>query len=297
MPKKHHADHLTTNQTIANARLFCFEALKNSTENPALEASILISLALEIPREKIFSLREKTLSTAELEKISELLNRRIKNEPIAYIKGEKEFFGRSFLVSNATLIPRPDSEILIEAALKAAESQTTSLKICDLGTGSGCLLLTLLAELKNASGIGVDISAAALEIAEKNAKNMRLSARSKFIESNWFAKIPTEENGNFNFIIANPPYIKISDAENLSADIYQHEPHKALFSGTDGLDSYRKIIPELPKYLKKSGLVFFEIGQGQENELIKILEAHKLNPISSHKDYGNITRVISATIS
>ncbi|WP_395074355.1 peptide chain release factor N(5)-glutamine methyltransferase, partial [Hyphococcus sp.] len=192
---------------------------------------------------------------------------RAQSEPVAYITGVREFWSLEFKVTPDVLIPRDDSGVLIEAAL-ARRSRDEKLRIADLGTGSGCLLCALLTEFPSSTGIGVDISLAALGIARENATTLGLAGRAQFAAGNWLERL----TGEFDLIIANPPYIPVGDRQGLARDVAEYEPEGALFAGADGLDAYRQIIKQLPLRLVDDGLVLMECGAGQADSLAAMLD-------------------------
>ncbi len=218
---------------------------------------------------------------------TEMAARRIGREPMAYILGRKEFWGLEFAVSPATLIPRPDSETIIQAALEAYPNSGTVQRILDLGTGTGCLLLAALSEFKNAFGIGLDISPRAAALADRNARNLGLSARSSFAAGDWAAPLG---GAKFDLILSNPPYINQGDLSGLMPEVRQYEPASALDGGPDGLAAYRAIIAALPRLLADSGVALLELGQGQAGS---VAELAKISGFSAEfrQDIANIPRV------
>jgi release factor glutamine methyltransferase len=187
----------------------------------------------------------------------------MEREPVAYILGRREFWSLEFRVSPAVLIPRPDSETLIEAALGLYPDAGAALRVLDLGTGSGCLLLALLSERPNATGTGFDISAAALDVARSNAAALGLSSRARFAQGDWADLADGLDGAPFDLVLANPPYIPDPECLSLDRDVRDHEPHLALFGGADGLDAYRAILEILNYVLVPRGIALFEIGAGQ----------------------------------
>ncbi len=254
----------------------------------ALDAELLLAEALGRTREQIIFYPEYEVeSTAHYET---LLTRRLAREPMAHILGRREFWGREFKVTADTLDPRPDSETLIETVLNLCPDRQKSYKILDLGTGTGCLLLTLLSEYTNAYGVGVDISPAALAVANQNAIKLSLAKRAHFLLECWTAGV----TGTFDIIISNPPYIKASDIPELEPEVSRYEPYSALAGGEDGLDCYRDIIPTLHPLLTPEGIVVFEFGQGQEMEVGNLFRQHGFSIIREAKDLAGIIRCIAA---
>lgn len=237
------------------------------SDSPRLDAELLMAHALQIERSELL------LNLPDLEAPAEfaaLVRRRRQCEPIAHIIGRKEFWGLDFQVTPDVLIPRPDSELLIEEAVclfAAAPPQ----RILDLGTGSGALVLAALHEFPDASGVGIDASAAALQIAHNNADTLGLSARARFLLLDWTNRNWTESLGSgFDLVLANPPYV--ATGASLSADVADFEPHRALFAGEEGLDDYRIIIPALENLLSPTGIALLEIGFDQAVPVSKIAE-------------------------
>ena len=215
--------------------------------------------------------------------------RRAKREPVAYILGRKEFWSLDFEVSPAVLIPRPDSETLIETALK--EFKTPPTRILDLGTGSGCLLIALLTEWPRATGIGLDISPAALAVATHNAAR-HAPGRARFIESD-FADPPLER---FDLVVSNPPYIAVAEIARLDADVRDHEPHLALAAGPHGLDAITRLAPTLVQTLKPNALAIIEIGHDQGESAAQTLRQAGLDVTRIVKDLGDRDRVLVARL-
>ena len=232
--------------------------LEQTSDTPRLDAELLLAHALNLTREKLL------LDLPSLDappSFTGLIARREQSEPVAHIVGMKEFWGLSFLVTPDVLIPRPDSELIIEAALELLD-KSKPISILDLGTGSGALLLSALSEFPNANGVGMDASAAALMVAHNNADRLNLSDRASFVMLDWTQPHWGEAlNGPFDLILANPPYIA-SDAS-LARDVQDYEPHQALFAGQDGLDDYHIIIPAVGELLAQRGVILLEIGFDQ----------------------------------
>lgn len=268
-------------------------------ENPYLDASVLLSCVLGMRREYLLLEPERKLNNPDIVAFNEFVERRCKNEPIAYIIGKKEFWSLDFTVTRDTLIPRPDSETLVEAALKRAKNiaheriaPLTSLNIgiLDIGTGTACLLIALLKELPAARGLGVDISEPALQVAGNNAKNHGVDGRVRFAKSNWCDEV----NGQFDLIISNPPYIPRGDLSHLMKDVADYEPYLALISGLDGMDSYRAISQQIYGKLKNGGYVLFEIGQGQDVAVASLLQEANLVIDEISNDLAGVPRCVIA---
>jgi release factor glutamine methyltransferase len=249
------------------------------------EYRLLVGAILEQSLEWVFMhLPTLALSDEQRQKLDEYVQRRAKGEPIAKILGYKEFYGRHFFTNAHTLDPRPDSETLIDAVRKyflPAEPY----QILDLGLGTGCLLLTLLCELPNAYGVGVDCSWDALMVAKRNQEKLNLTNRSCLIQSSW----TTALQGRFDIIISNPPYVATTELLDVST---LHDPTMALFSGKTGVEAYGQILPKLKLLLKPSGKAFLEIGKGQELCVEKIAMAAGLINEGVFRDLSGVVRVL-----
>ena len=219
---------------------------------------------------------------------AQLIERRVAREPLSQIRGERGFWDDDFIVTSDVLTPRPDSEVLIEEILKILPDKTAAYRFLDLGTGSGCLLLTLLGEYANASGAGIDASQAALAVANRNAKKLKLCDRSVFQQGNW-AEGLTE---SFDLVISNPPYIPMRDYEGLMPEVRDYEPKMALIGGEDGLQFYRHISAQAPTLLQAGGWLVFEVGQGQADDVAAIAEENGFKLHKIRKDYGGIERAV-----
>ena len=261
-------------------------------DRPQLEARILIAHAARIEHTRVIGYPEDKLNSITIGNLRKIVERRKRGEPIAHIIGMKEFWSLNFNVTKETLIPRPDSETLIESVLSMITNYLDPLSILDLGTGSGCLLLALLSELPNAKGIGIDISSSACQIAEKNSNDLGLSKRAKFHQGNWMDGI----RDKFDFIISNPPYIADSHIKFLEKEIRLFEPHKALSGGPDGLSAYRLIAKESINHLKSDGILAVEIGINQKKDISDIFAKNGLKINKIQRDYSNIERCILATV-
>lgn len=239
--------------------------LSEISDSPRLDAELLMAHALQIERAELLLKLPDLKAPAEF---AALVERRQRSEPIAHIIGKKEFWGLDFQVTPDVLIPRPDSELLIEEAVRLCATAHPQ-RIVDLGTGSGALVLAALHEFPQATGLGIDASATALQIAHNNADALGMADRASFMLLDWTEADWTSSLGSgFDLILANPPYV--STRAQLSEDVAGFEPHRALFAGEDGLDDYRIIIPALEKLFSPSGIALLEIGFDQENSVSKI---------------------------
>ena len=253
-----------------------------------LDSEILLSKTLNKSREKILTNLDQKINTKNISVYKEYLQRRSNNEPIAYILGEKEFWSKKFYVNKYTLIPRSETELLVDKILKIYWEKKIS--ILDIGTGTGCIIISLLSSLKNSNGIGVDISKNAILTAKKNALKYKLSKRVKFFHksfNNIFSK-------KFDLIVSNPPYIESKDIKNLSDDIKKHEPRIALDGGNDGLDLIKKVIYKSKYILKTKGMLALEIGNEQINKVSKILIDNNFRIKHIIKDYKTNVRCLLA---
>jgi release factor glutamine methyltransferase len=246
--------------TVAGALREAAARLKGVADNPRREARLLLAHALGVTQNDLIRDPNRQIDSAAYDHLAEnLVERRIGREPLALILGRREFWSLEFQVSPATLIPRSDSETLIEAAVAAFRHRPPPRKIIDLGTGTGCLLLALLAEFPSAFGIGVDLSPAAAALAEANAGHLGLGGRSAFFAGNWTDAV----SGRFDLVISNPPYIPGADIKTLMPEVARHEPVLALDGGADGYDAYRAILPVLHELLEPGGISILELGHGQ----------------------------------
>jgi release factor glutamine methyltransferase len=266
------------------------QILKNhNIHSHELDAQIILSNIMGVKRESLITNNEINISKKIMEKYDSAIKRRIKKEPVAYIIGKKEFWSEDFMVNHGTLIPRPETELLIYKIINFFKNK--KINILDIGTGSGCILLSILKELNFSRGIGIDISAKAIQMAKVNSKNLNLFYRSKFkvIDLNKF------NIGKYDLIVSNPPYIPSRDIKNLSKDITSYEPLTALNGGSDGLDLIKKVIYKSNYLLKREGLLALEIGYNQKNEVIRILNYNKFYINKIVKDLGKNNRCIIST--
>ena len=261
---------------------------KHNIQTHILDSEILLSKTLNKPREKILTNLDEKISKKNISEFRKYLNRRSKNEPIAYILREKEFWSKKFYVNKDALIPRPETELLVDKLLKIYKDKKVS--ILDIGTGTGCIILSLLLNLKNSAGIGVDISRKTILIAKKNAYIHKLSRRVKFLNKSFESIF----NKKFDLIVSNPPYIMRKDLKNLSEDIIRYEPRMALDGGNDGLDLIKKVIYKSAEILKIKGMLALEIGNEQYIKVSKILIDNNFRIKNVIKDYKNNIRCIFA---
>ena len=219
---------------------------------------------------------------------SQMVARRVKREPMSQILGERGFWDHDFIVTKDVLTPRPDSEVLIEEAMKCLPNSQQPYEFLDLGTGSGCLLLTLLHEFKQAKGLGIDKSEAALAVAKRNAAVVNVQERVTFQQGNWASRLTKR----FDLVISNPPYIPQAQYDTLMTEVRDYEPKMALIGADDGLGFYREIINQAPNLLGKDGWLIFEVGQGQADEVVAVAEQNGFDLHKIRKDYGGIERAV-----
>ena len=260
--------------------------LSKVSSSPDLDSEILLMKALRVSRAYLYTYNEKVISESKIKLLEELLNRRMNKEPIAYILGKKEFWSRDFYINQHTLIPRPESEMLVELVIQANARKKIS-SILELGTGSGCISVSLAKELSHSQIVSTDICAKALEVANKNAQHYGVNNIS-FIKSDWFNKL---DNQKFDCIVSNPPYIREDDPY-LSELTF--EPSKALVSGDDGLEAIEIISSNAAEYLSPEGKIFIEHGKDQKKEIQKIFELNNWRDIICHRDYGGLPRITTA---
>ena len=253
-----------------------------------LDSEILLSKTLNKSREDILINLEEKINEKDIFKYKNYIDRRIKNEPIAYILEEKEFWSKKFKVNKNTLIPRPETELLVNKLSEIFKEKKIS--ILDIGTGSGCIILSLLDELKSSTGIGIDISKEAVSIAKINGLRLNLLNRVKFLNKS----VSSIFNKKFDLIVSNPPYIESKDMKNLSEDIRRYEPRLALDGGNDGLDLIKKVIYKSKSILKTKGTLALEIGNEQIKKVSKILLNNNFRIKHVIKDYKDNTRCVIA---
>ena len=261
---------------------------KSEISSHILDSEILLSNVLSKTREKILVNLDQKINQKNILKFKKYIERRSKNEPIAYILEEKEFWSKKFIVNKDTLIPRPETELLVEKLVKLFMGKNIS--ILDIGTGSGCIILSLLINLNKSVGLGVDVSKKAILIANKNAKRHDLFNRVKFLNKS-FESIFSKK---FDLIVSNPPYVERKNIKNLSEDIKRFEPIIALDGGNDGLDLIKKVIYKSRRILKINGMLALEIGNEQIKKVSKILIDNNFRIIHVIKDYKNNVRCVLA---
>lgn len=254
------------------------------------EAELLLTCVLNVSRASIKAFPERELTIEQQNKFQELLNRRIGGEPIAYMLGHKEFWSKDFIVSPDVLIPRPDTELLVEMALELITSRQNK-RILDLGTGSGVIALSIAAERPKVTVVATDISAEALQIAKLNAKHLHIT-NVEFALGAWFDALANDVEQKFDIIVSNPPYVANFDPHLAQGDL-RFEPNKALVSGNQGMDDLRLIIAQAPNYLVLGGQLLVEHGYDQEHLVAKEFTAAGFTDITCFRDLSGIPRVTS----
>ena len=276
-------------QTVKDLIKHGGQLLQNSGINTyQIDAEVLLAHTLNTDRYWLIMHPDLPVTSTVENTYKTLLHRRSKKEPVAYILGCKEFWGLDFMVNPHVLIPRPDSETIVELALKHVKEQKSKLKILDLGTGSGCLMIALLNELPNITGLAIDKSPLALEVALTNARQNNVQSRCNFLVSDWFSAIDSQK---FDLIVTNPPYIEA--ARTLDADVADYEPPSALYAGIDGLDAYRQIAKSAYQYLQTDALIIVEIGINQTHAVIEIFKQKHFALVEIAKDLAGIERALA----
>jgi release factor glutamine methyltransferase len=292
------------------------------SSSPRLDAELLAGHALGLSRSAVVLDGQRLLTAIELETLTALAERRMQAEPIAYILGERDFWTLTLETPPGVLVPRPDSETLVEAALAWAKGHAVR-RVLDLGTGSGALLLAVLSELPDALGVGIDRDGLAVAVARRNAARSGLSERVTILEADWtdnpsplgkedhaagmvdgdtagasplrqpigLPPPPKGEDQRFDLILANPPYIATTDTDAMAPETLRHEPRGALFAGPDGLDAYRALIPQLPSWLAPGGAVVLEIGWQQAAAVSAVAQAQGFTA-TTHQDLGGRDRAL-----
>lgn len=258
-------------------------------ESPRLDAEILVAHALRIDRMKVILEALRPLEAGELAMLRELVKRRRAHEPIAYLRGEREFYGHTFKVDARVLIPRPDTEALVEVALARSADVSLSMRLLDLCTGSGCVAIAIAKARPTAEVVASDVSDGALAVARDNA--LRLGAYNvSFVQGDLFAAVPAQR---FDVITANPPYIATAEIPTLMPDVREFEPRLALDGGADGLDLVRRIVAEAPGWLEADGVLALEVGAGEAPAVRELFEAAGYREVKVERDYAKIERVVS----
>ena len=285
------ADKLQGKTVEAARRVLAARLAAEGIDSAELDARLLIGAALDLDLTGLIASATRQLNESEAARLEQHVARRIDGEPVARILQAKEFWGLPLKLSAATLVPRPDTETVVELALDIARAFASPLRIIDIGTGSGAILLALLSERPDAIGIGTDISPAALATARRNARDLGLASRARFVACDYAAALA----GAFDLIVSNPPYIKTSDIPNLAVDVRNHDPHGALDGGRDGLETYRALIPQAAALLQTGGALVVEAGLGQSPQIEALMTQAGLKATPPPKaDLGGILRAVAA---
>lgn len=255
-----------------------------------LDAQLLLASVLGVDRASLYARGDRDLTAAERAAFEALIARRRDRVPVSRLLGRREFWSLEFAITDDVLDPRPDSETLIETALAGIPDRRAALRLADLGTGSGCLLLALLSELPAAFGVGIDRSPAAARVAARNAMALGLAGRAAFVVGDWL----TASQGRFDLLVANPPYIADSEIGSLAPEVAGGDPRLALAGGADGLAAYRAIAPQAAAGLERGGRLVLECGAGQADAVADILVAAGFSGIEIRRDLGGIERCITA---
>jgi release factor glutamine methyltransferase len=281
-------------QTVETARRALTARFRtHAIDSAELDARILVGAALGLDLTGVIAAANRRVTATEAVRLEDFARRRLKGEPVARILGAKEFWGLPLQLSAATLVPRPDTETVVELALEMLRAAThlgRRLRIADIGTGSGAILLALLSELPDAYGLGTDISAAALRTAKSNAARLGLATRADFVACDYVAAL----SGPFDLIVSNPPYVSSAEIMDLATEVRDHDPHRALDGGTDGLDAYRAMVPEAARLLAFQGALIVEVGHNQSGEIEGLMAAAGLTLERPGKtDLAGIRRAVA----
>lgn len=284
----------TQPQTVAALRRDLIRIIGPASETAPLDARVIVAHLLGCVPAQLALRDDEAIDAATVELARTFAERRATGEPVARLTGEKEFWGLTLALAPETLVPRPDTETLVEAALARIDedwSRTATLRLLDLGTGSGAILIALLSELPHSEGLGVDIQDAAIEAARANAASAGLGSRATFAAGDWTAKV----RGQFDVVVSNPPYIRTQDIPGLPVDVRDHDPHVALDGGADGLDAIHSILADLGRVLAPGGVAFIEIGAGQADIVAELAEAHGFtaafrNDLAGHQRVAILAR-------
>uniref|UniRef100_E6VME2 Release factor glutamine methyltransferase n=1 Tax=Rhodopseudomonas palustris (strain DX-1) TaxID=652103 RepID=E6VME2_RHOPX len=281
--------------TIASARRRLARQFQDAAlEFAALDARLLVGEVTGLDLTGLLVQAERPLTKDESERLRTFAARRLAGEPVARILGVREFWGLPFELSADTLVPRPDTETVVDAALAVlGERDAPAPRILDIGTGSGAILLALLSELPGAGGVATDISLGALRTARRNAERLGLARRARFVACDYASAL----SGPFDLIVSNPPYIPVNEIAELDREVREHDPRRALDGGADGLDAYRKIIPESAGLLQPDGALVVEIGQGQETDVSALMQAAGLTVSDPFRaDLSGIFRAVTGRL-
>jgi release factor glutamine methyltransferase len=278
--------------TIEAARRDLARRLRDAgIESPELDARLLVGAVLGLDLTALVGQSQGILPLDAAAQIAAFAERRLAGEPVARILGEKEFWGLRLTLSPATLVPRPDTETVVAAALDIARAMNPikPLRIADIGTGSGAILLALLSQLPHARGVGTDIVSAALVTAKQNAEALAIGDRAEFALSDYFSAV----SGTFDIIVSNPPYVRTADIESLSREVRNYEPRRALDGGADGLAAYRTLCAQSATRLEDGGALIVEVGHDQADDVAGLMETAGLNVVTPfRRDLAGVPRVV-----
>ncbi len=283
----------STPETWTTQRILAWTAdyfQRKGVDSPRLAAEVLLAHALHCDRVALYMDFQRPLDKDELARYRALVERRAAGEPTQYVVGEREFFGRPFFVDRRVLIPRPETELVVEECLRAMEPGK-AVRVLDLCTGSGCIAVTLAAERPEAAVTAVDISPDALEVARRNAERHGVMARIDLRQGDLYEPVGDRA---FDVVCANPPYVATASVASLQREIREHEPNVALDGGSDGLDFLRRIVAGAPAHLSPGGLLAVEIAEGQGPEVVALASAAGLSGAVVHRDYAGHDRVVTA---
>ena len=268
------------------------DLLNHNIQTAKIDTEVILADVLKISRVNLITKQNTSLNQEQEDLFAKLIKRRKQQEPVAYILNKKEFWNENYYVDKRVLIPRPETEILIEMLLKKVKDKSKVFQILDLGCGSGCLLISCLKEFNKSLGLGIDISSLALEVAKKNIQSHKINSRAKLLKLDLF-KLDIKKK--FDFILSNPPYLTSSEYRNLSKDVKDYEPKQALVGGFDGILYYKKIISFSKSSLKKNGFLALEIGDGQYKEIKKLLTNHSFRILDKYQLIDGEIRCILAS--
>ena len=268
------------------------DLLNHNIQTAKIDTEVILADVLKISRVNLITKQNTSLNQEQEDLFAKLIKRRKQQEPVAYILNKKEFWNENYYVDKRVLIPRPETEILIEMLLKKVKDKSKVFQILDLGCGSGCLLISCLKEFNKSLGLGIDISSLALEVAKKNIQTHKINSRAKLLKLDLF-KLDIKKK--FDFILSNPPYLTSSEYRNLSKDVKDYEPKQALVGGFDGILYYKKIISFSKSSLKKNGFLALEIGDGQYKEIKKLLTNHSFRVLDKYQLIDGEIRCILAS--
>jgi release factor glutamine methyltransferase len=278
--------------TIAGARAWAVEELKRAQGiSPAVTADLLIAFVLGWDRVRVLTYPEKSISEEKWTRLQALIRRRAKGEPLQYLTGEREFYGLAFRMGPGALIPRPETEILVEEVIRLVRSSPGSrARFLDVGTGTGCIAIAIASNIPSALGWAVDLSDAALQIARTNAIRHRVAEQILLVRSDLLECFP--EKPLFNLVLSNPPYVALKDYGSLPTEVRDYEPHLALFGGETGMELYQRMIPAVPSRLVTGGYLLLELGAGQAEQVKQIVESEGLSVERILSDLQGIPRCL-----